>query len=160
MSNTAKGTFHIFDPKVGADIVVEEGQAIPAHLVDKVGEHLGGRFAGDEGAPVPAGGEPATGEAFDQAVQEAVDAQLAAADQAGYDRGRAEAVELEESAASAEGYGTFDPSGDGVNAKHVHDYLAGLDLYTYAGRTEYDRVVVAEKAGADRSSAIPAAPQS
>lgn len=47
----------------------------------------------------------------------------------------------------------FDPNEAG--AKAVAEYLNGLDTATPEGQAEYDRVVDAERAGQNRSTAIP-----
>jgi hypothetical protein len=49
----------------------------------------------------------------------------------------------------------FDPST--ASAKAVAEYLSGLDTATPQGQAEYDRVVAAEQAGQNRSTAIPSA---
>lgn len=52
-----------------------------------------------------------------------------------------------------EGSAPFNPSDH--SAKQVADHLAKLDVSTAEGQAEYDRIVSAEQAGQNRSSAIP-----
>ena len=49
----------------------------------------------------------------------------------------------------------FDPTAKGNTAKVVNDYLTALDTSTPEGKAEYDRVVAAEQAGENRSTALP-----
>lgn len=139
----AKGTFHIFDTTQGRHVEVLEGETIPEHLLDKVGEHLGGtagsqRTTVDPGSPAPDEGS----EEYRAALEEA------------YQRGVTETREVESAAYDVEGYGEFDPSAEGVNAQAVHDYLSGLNRDTVGGRREFDRVTAAEVAGKNRSTAL------
>lgn len=139
----AKGTFHLYDPEVGRTVQINEGDTIPDHLIDKVGPHLGGtagegRPSTDPGTPAPAAGS----EEYDNAVA------------ASYEKGRADAVAAEAAVYDAEGYGEFDPSAEGVKADAVKDYLQALDRDTVAGQREFGRVTEAEKAGANRSTAL------
>jgi hypothetical protein len=51
------------------------------------------------------------------------------------------------------GDGAYNP--DDHSAKDVASHLASLDTATPEGQAEYDRIVAAEKAGQNRSTALP-----
>lgn len=130
----------------GADVPDEVAAQVSSTVVDSQPEVDTSAYDGDE--------------AFEAAVDARVEAALAAAGSEAVENAVSEAREREQAAFDAlvDGETEYDPSGDGVTAKDVHDYLSGLDRDTVAGSYEYDRVVAAEQAGDNRSTAIPAEP--
>lgn len=150
----AAQAFYAYDEDKGQTVLFNVDDDVPDHVAALVGDHVlsepfdrSGYGSDDAGE----GGSAFDGEAFDQAVAakvaEVVEEREKAAVTAYQER--------ETAARGADGYGTFDPAADGVNAKAVNDYLSGLDQDTYAGASEYERVVELEKAGPNRSTAIP-----
>lgn len=150
----AAQAFYAYDEDKGQTVLFSVDEEVPDHVAALVGDHVldepfdrSGYGSDDAGE----GGSAFDGEAFDQAVAAKVaevveERELTAV--AAYQ-------ERETAAYEAEGYGTFDPAGEGVTAKAVADYLTGLDVESVAGQREYDRVVELEKAGPNRSTAIP-----
>lgn len=147
---TAKATkaFHAYDSENAQTVTFEVGDEVPDHIAATVGAHV---VSGKPDVVTSETGEnPFDGDAFDAAVEtkvaEVLEERVAAA--------KTEAAAAETAQLDADGYGTFDPSGEGVKAKDVKDYLTALDRNTVAGSREFDRVTEAEKAGENRSSAL------
>ena len=145
--------FYAYDEDQGRVVEFAPDDDVPDHVAALVGDHVlsepfdrSGYGSGDED-----NGSAFDGEAFDKAVEAKVAEVVEEREKAAVEAYR----ERESAARGADGYGTFDPSGEGVGAQAVHDYLSGLDQETYAGATEWERVVEAEKAGKNRSTAIP-----
>lgn len=147
----AKATkaFHHWDADQARTVSFEPGDTVPDAIARVVGAHVIDKRP--EGSDEQVDTSAFEGEAFDAAVEAKVAAQLEVARQDATEQARA----AEDAAYGAEGYGEFDPTAEGVKAKDVHDYLAGLNRDTAAGTREYDRVVAAEEAGENRSTAIP-----
>lgn len=146
----ATRSFHAYDSELAQSVTYEPGDPVPDHVAATVGAHV--LDEKPEGVqPTSTGADSAfDGEAFDAAVAAKVDEVLE-------DRvtaAKTEAAAAETAAYEADGYGTFDPSADGVKADKVKSYLTGLDRNTVAGSREFDRVTAAEVAGANRSSAL------
>lgn len=149
----ATGSFHVYDDQAAQSVVFNEGDDVPDHIARKVGAHLLDEKPEDEGSSAETG-TGFDGEAFDAAVEakvaEVLEERVTAA--------KTEASAAETAAYDAEGYGTFDPAGEGVKAADVKAYLTGLDRDTVAGSREFDRVTAAEKSahndGEGRSTAL------
>lgn len=89
-----------------------------------------------------------------KAALESAEADKAAAVEAAVEDAVTGQIERERAAVDALAAGDpYDPAA--YKADEVHGYLSGLDTDTVAGADEYDRVVEAEKADKDRSTAIP-----
>lgn len=147
---TATQTFHVTDPVTRERLLFEDGDPVPDHIAAIVGDHV----VSDRPEGQAQGGEsPFDGEAFDAAVKAAVEAEVAVEVQKAVEAYK----EREQAAydALAEQDEPFDPAADGVTAPKVKEYLESLDQGTVNGSAEYDRVVELEKAGPNRSSAIP-----
>lgn len=170
MTIRAKATFYGPATGTGRPPIYREGEPVPADVAAQVGDHVLDRSEEDaddvemvtvskaeledllaEKVAEVAGDLKYTEEDLDKAVDEKL---AAAVEEAGKDA-VARYQERETAQRGADGYGTFDPAAEGVGAPKVKAYLAGLDVETYAGSSEYERVVAAEKAGPNRSSAIP-----
>lgn len=146
----ATQTFHAYDPDTGESHVFEAGDKVPDSVAATVGDHVLDK-------PVPKAAKQVDASQFEGAdgFQAAVDAKVEEQLEAARAEARQEQRDREQAVHDALAGDTFDPAADGVNAKDVHEYLSGLDRDTAAGSSEFDRVVAAEQAGPNRSSAIP-----
>ena len=142
----ATRAFHAYDSETAQTVVFEVGDDVPDHIAATVGDHVVDNKPEDDST----GDTPFDGEAFDAAVAAKVEEQREELLQ----QARDEAQAAETAQLDAEGYGTFDPSADGVGAADVKSYLEGLDRETVAGRREFDRVTQAERDGANRKTAL------
>lgn len=177
----AAQTFHVTDPETGLGVVyrgagtkvageyLEFGDEVPLEVALRVGDHVLD-WEGEERPEAEDDAEITVKRSeFEAAVAEAVEEQVGEAkfsqddlDQAkqeGYDAALADiaslAPEPEDGDVDPDGADTpeFDPNEHG--AKEVADHLKGLDLDDPKQKAEYDAVVAAEKAGQNRSTAIP-----
>jgi hypothetical protein len=145
----AKATqaFMEWDDETGRAIAFEPGDPVPDYIAARVGDHV------VDQKPDPQTDPDATafdGEAFDAAV----DAKVAVELEQAREEAAAEQREREQAAVDAlDPEDPYDPSEH--SAAEVKEYLSGLDTDTVAGQAEYDRVVAAEQAGKNRSTAIP-----
>ena len=177
----AAQTFHVTDPQTRRPVVfygpgakvdgeyLELGQEVPLEIALKVGDHVLD-WEGEERPEVDADEEITVKRSeFDAAVAEAVeervgeakysDADLEKARQDGYDAALADVASLAPEPQDGDAGSDDDPEKpydpDAHGAKEVADYLKGLDQSDEKQKAEYDRVVAAEKAGQNRSTAIP-----
>lgn len=150
---TATKAFHAFNSKTAQNVSFAPGDEVPEHIAATVGSHVvtsGARTEGGNDNAGPQSGTPFDGEAFDAAVQAKVDEVL----EERVTAAKTEAATAETAQLDADGYGTFDPSAQGVKAADVKGYLEGLNRETVAGQREFARVTDAEKSGENRSTAL------